>query len=195
MTRFRILVAALFLAFTGSALAVPISFTHTGSGAGSLDGTAFGLSNFVITATGDTDDAVSFASGWFIDHLSASITIDGVGTVDFVTATRTFVNNALDLVGFSRAGISGSDLFNGPIDAAFGAWDMLSSIGPKVGTGALIQWTNSAVITNAGVLVFADSQSAATFEAVVSSVPEPGTLALLGIGLFGMGLARRKKQI
>ena len=60
MTRFRILVAALFLAFTGSALAVPISFTHTGSGAGTLDGTAFGLSNFVITATGDPDDAVSF---------------------------------------------------------------------------------------------------------------------------------------
>lgn len=27
----------------------------------------------------------------------------------------------------------------------------------------------------------------------VVSVPEPGTLALLGIGLFGMGLARRKK--
>ena len=27
----------------------------------------------------------------------------------------------------------------------------------------------------------------------ITNVPEPGTLALLGIGLFGMGLARRKK--
>ncbi len=26
-------------------------------------------------------------------------------------------------------------------------------------------------------------------------VPEPGTFALLGIGLFGMGLARRRKQL
>jgi hypothetical protein len=30
---------------------------------------------------------------------------------------------------------------------------------------------------------------------VPASVPEPGTLALFGIGLFGMGLARRKRKV
>jgi hypothetical protein len=32
-----------------------------------------------------------------------------------------------------------------------------------------------------------------SFEVVAASIPEPGTLALLGIGLFGMGLAKRGK--
>ena len=30
---------------------------------------------------------------------------------------------------------------------------------------------------------------------VTAAVPEPGTLALVGIGLFGMGLSRRRKKI
>jgi hypothetical protein len=45
---------------------------------------------------------------------------------------------------------------------------------------AVFQWT-------------AEDWSAIGNVSSISRVPEPGTLALLGIGLFGMGLARRKK--
>ena len=42
-------------------------------------------------------------------------------------------------------------------------------------------------------LFHSDAQS--TVGGLVRTIPEPGTLALLGIGLFGMGLARRRKTI
>jgi len=39
-----------------------------------------------------------------------------------------------------------------------------------------------------------DSFSITSFDYEVTTVPEPGTLALLGIGLLGMGLVARKKK-
>jgi hypothetical protein len=143
------------LTLATSSWATPIAFTFTGTGSGTLGGNAFGTTSFTITETGDTTtvQASPNGHGFFIDDASATIAITGVGTFDFVTATLTFVNNALGEVGFSRAG-PGVDLYDGPFSASpdLFTWDMRSSIGPINGTFGLLQWDFSPVDTNSGVL-------------------------------------------
>lgn len=186
------LAVALLVLTSAEAPADILTFTHTGTGSGTLGGTPFPASDFVITAEGNTDDRYSFSTGWWINHMSASIWIDGLGNLDFLSPTRHFVNNSLALVGFSRAklpGGSGADLFDGPTHPVFGTWDMLSPIGPISGSGYLLQWTNTPQInTTGGILIFNIGSSDATFTAV----PEPATLAMFAAG--GMGLMVRRRR-
>ncbi len=162
---FLITLALASLAAAASGQVPPIVFIHEGRGSGTLDGVPFGVGSpaaFTITATGNLADRTNFGGGWEIDHTTALITIDGGGSVQFITPTRTFVNNILGLVGFSRS-ITREDLFNGPQRPAFESWDMTGSIGPIDGTGTLIQWGLFDVVTSEGVLFFDDSTDLATF--------------------------------
>jgi hypothetical protein len=181
-------------AFVANSFAVPITCTFTGDGSGSLGGVAFADSDFTITTIGDTANRVSFTGGFYIDNGSASIDIVGLGTLNFLTGTRVFVNNSNDTPGFSRAGSSGADLYNGPTSALFSGWDMTTSIGPVAGTMVLMQWLSSPVNTDGGQLVFDYGAPTGTFQAVVGvSVPETSsTLLLLGFALAGLGGLRRK---
>jgi hypothetical protein len=192
MKTLRSLTLLLGIFVAALAQAAPITFIHTGLGSGTLAGNPFAGAEFTITSVGDTDDRQNIpGGGFFIDHLTSTIEIAGIGMLTFVTATRTFVND--NIVGFSRAGVGGADLYNGPVNAAFSAWDMLSSIGPIGGVIGLLQWDLVPENTSGGVLSFQSAASSGFFQAIVGNqVPEPGTLALAGIALLALSIARRR---
>ena len=189
-----LVVGALMMAnIPAGASAQVMQFTHTGSGSGTLDGVPFPMTNFVITSFADTGNRQNVGGHvWFIDHTSSSISIAGLGNFDILTETRTFVNSGSEMVGFSRGGAGGYDLFQGPHDALFGSWDMLTPIGPISELGRLKQWSSylPLINTTGGILIFNDTPgwTSATF----SAIPEPATLWLLALG--ALALIRRRKR-
>jgi hypothetical protein len=195
-----LLVAAILSGLTFAADADQIQFTQTGTGSGTLGGTPFSNLSFTISAIGDTSnifpDPHPGVDALNVDNDSASITLGNLGTFQFTSGTKFFVNHGNLTVGFSRAVAPGNDLYNGPTDSSFATWDMTTSIGPISGIGRLFQWLaagldNPAVTTTGGDLIFDDAMDIpVTFTATVT-VPEPSTLALLTLGALGL-LARRK---
>jgi len=190
--------AGVALLLAPSSFAAVLLLTHTGTGSGQIGATSFTNATFTISDTVDTANrqVIPSGGGFFIDDSSASIAITGVGTYPFSSPTRTFVNNSVTSVGFSRAGFGGSDLFDGPGDPAFSTWDLLTGIGPITGTGTLMQWgsSNGTINTSGGVLTFSNGGSATTFTAV--AVPEPAACAAIAglIVLAGASWHRRRPR-
>lgn len=181
-----LLLAAASLAF--SAVADQITFIHTGKGSGLLNGVFFSDADFTITGIGDTSTRVTDGDAYSIVHTSATIQIAGVGTYTFLTQTITAANLAQGNTYFSN-GAADLALMRSGSDASVSGWDMLSSFGPISGPGDLLQWGNSPVNTDGGILEFRPGSSPSTFQAIV--VPVPSSLALLGVSGVVAGRRRR----
>jgi len=194
--------AALSLALPMAAFAGNVDFTNTG---GTLTGTSAGL-----TLTGSELTVV--------DGLGGSIVTGGLGSVSFTTGSLasgslttggTFAaGGTFTITGNGTGGIPNGVIFSGTFSGPV-TWTEITTSGPNGSiyytlTGAISgTWYNGTTVNgattqitfNAGKNGFTGSVPLGSGDTIITTVPEMGTLGLLGTGLVGLaGVVRRKMK-
>ena len=201
-SRLSILVAiaafTTLLAFPRGAEAVNITYTLSGTGSGSFNGVSFGTtvpSQFTFTGIADTANT---SVNQFDRIQLTSLTIQ-VGALPLATVNQTFYlvnfssNGSLipDTLGFADANNLNTTAHSFSYAGA-GTYNLISNTNSG-GTITLVG--NGNTPTDQGDVMFTSFAltPSASFSAVVSSAPEPGTLAFLALG-GGLVLLRRSPK-
>ncbi len=177
-----------------AAQAVPITYTFSGTAAGTLGSTSFSANALQVTISTDTSNIDGTRFGANIpataNLVSGSISITGVGSGSFTQALYVFNNQSTQTLGFGN--LASNDLVNmNNSSAGLASYGLITNLSFADTPPAFVsQFQN--IATSFGTLSLSRLDNG-TFNATVTAVPEPGSYALMGAGLACIvALARRR---
>ena len=188
LTRFATGAALILLALVAPAWSAQVIYQFSGSGSGSLGGSAFSGAAFTVTGIASTDAVLEVDVGVFLAPLQ-SLSVDFSGaTVGALNPVYLFFNQAVAGAGFIDVNVG--DVFD--FEAAqFTGYDGISNLGP-ISVNASFFDTFS---TSGGDLRFesvTDALFTAAIEPIVNAVPEPSSVSLVVFGILALAAAARR---
>jgi hypothetical protein len=156
------------------------------------------VSGTPFTSGDDETFSLTYTSG--PDSGLATLTIDDVlGPISITTPLLSLAGGGLDHIGIALNAGSGETITLSNLSLNGSSGETLTSVGPALFDFAMTPPTALSAFTLTGDITMTWSDAAPELSATIvgadatPATPEPGTWALLGSSLVGLGLLRRKR--